>query len=327
MTRRNVFRAIVLSAACTLAALPLLAADAVPAGERGDLWENTSQMSMAGMSGMQMPARTSQSCVDRAWSKPPVDGSDHDCQMVDVHSTATRTTWKVQCKDTSISGEGQIDRTADSYTGWMKMTMSQGQMTMTLSGKKIGDCDLTAAKAAKNEHIAQIQAQAAAAQQQQAAAMKSSCDAAVTSLNLMMLTTPASPCSDPATKTAFCGRLQTLDGYQQAIAQTGNPGTGPKEMAAFCGVDLEQVKKKLCPDALAKDDLAFVGKNCPDETQELAKRECAGRTPSALIGSKYQSFCQTYAQPMLDEAQAKQPEKKPETTKEKTKKVLKGIFP
>lgn len=327
MTRSNAGRGIVLLAACALAALPVLAADAAPVGARGDLWENTSQMSMAGMGGMQMPARTSQSCVDRAWTKPPVDGSDHDCQMVDVQSTATRTTWKVQCKDPGISGEGQIDRTADTYSGWMKMTMPQGQMTMTLSGKKLGDCDLAAAKAARSEKIAQVQAQVSAAQQQQVAAVKSTCDAAVTSLNLMMLTTPGTPCGDATTKTAFCGRLQTLDGYEQAMGQNGNPGNGPKEMAAFCGLDLDQTKTRLCPEALAKENLAFVGKNCPAETQQLAKSECAGRTPSALVGSKYQSFCLTYAKPMLDEAQAKQPEKKPETTKEKTKKVLKGIFP
>jgi hypothetical protein len=306
------------------------AADAQPAAkETGDLWEVTTQMSMEGMEGMSMPQQTNRVCSDRQWNKPPVNTSEQGCQTLDFKNTPTKSTWKVRCDGPpAMTGEGEIVRSGnDGYTGWMKMTSSEGVLTMKLSGKKVGECDVAAAKQERAQTIAKAQTQAAAAERSAAETKAQVCKAPVEALDFRQLDAQAAFCDDPALKASLCGRVDTLDGFTRLCARRPESGNGLKETAAYCAADADAIQKKYCDEALAKETLDLLGRCCPAQAQGLAQRECAGRKYTAMTGSKYQSFCVTYAQNMEAGGKDDPNAAKPESTREKTKKTLKSLFP
>jgi uncharacterized protein DUF3617 len=118
------------------------AADA--AGGSGDLWEVTSQMSMEGAP-MALPSQTSKVCAPKEWKEPP-GGADErrKCQVSDFTLAGPKATWKVRCAGPpEMAGEGELVRSGDAaYSGSMKFTSAQGNMTIKLDGKKIGPCEL-----------------------------------------------------------------------------------------------------------------------------------------------------------------------------------------
>ena len=129
-----------------LSSLPVLAA-AEPCreqGEPGDLWEVTSQMSMEGMP-MSMPARTIKVCSPKEWTEPPGPADEQmKCKNSDFKKDGAKVTWKVSCAGPpEMKGDGEITRNgADSYTGTIKFTSSEGAMTIKLSGRRLSACEL-----------------------------------------------------------------------------------------------------------------------------------------------------------------------------------------
>lgn len=107
---------------------------------KGDLWETTSQMSMEGMP-MQMPANTTKVCSAKEWKEPPgAADKQRDCKTSNMKTVGDKVTWDMQC--TGMTGSGEIVRAgADSYAGTIKFAAAQGNMTIKLTGKKVGECD------------------------------------------------------------------------------------------------------------------------------------------------------------------------------------------
>lgn len=208
------------------------------------------------------------------------------------------------------------------------MTSKEGVMTMKMSGRKVGECDAVEARRQDARVIAQAEAQAADAQAQAVDAQDAACRQMAASMDMATLRMPGMPCTDPKYKAVFCDSLQTVEGYTLAAAPNKAPGYGLQEAGAYCDVDLVENKKKLCREALEKELLDFLGKECPEEAQRLAERECAGRDFSALQGTKYQGFCTTYAREMLAKGgKPAEAEAKPESKKDKAKKLFKGLLP
>jgi hypothetical protein len=66
---------------------------------------------------------------------------DKNCKATDVRTVGDKTTWKMTCTGAqAMTGTGDMTVKGDSYAGVMKMTTAQGEMTMKMSGKRIGDC-------------------------------------------------------------------------------------------------------------------------------------------------------------------------------------------
>jgi uncharacterized protein DUF3617 len=122
-----------------LALLPVLAAE-IPA--KGDLWEVTSKMSMEGLP-MEMPAQTAKVCAAKGWTRPPVGDNEHQkCTRSEYITTDNKVTWTESCKSPPMTGKGEITRQGnDAYTGTIVYASAQGNMTIKLSGRKIGGCD------------------------------------------------------------------------------------------------------------------------------------------------------------------------------------------
>jgi hypothetical protein len=136
-------------------ALAMLATVAVIAqtGMRPGQWEVTSQMQMPNMpAGIQMPSQKMTMCITPEQAKDPATmatsqngrgrGGKSDCKTSDFKSSGSTITWSFACTSPDkMSGTGEMTFAGDdSYTNTLKMVMAQGEMTMKMTGKRIGDC-------------------------------------------------------------------------------------------------------------------------------------------------------------------------------------------
>ena len=112
----------------------------VAAQAPGDLWTVTPQMSMQGVT---IPMPPQQVCSARQWTRPPAgSGPDPTCTNSDFAMSGNTATWKVTCQSPPSTGVGEITRMGvGSWTGSIKFNSADGEMTINLSGSRVGDCD------------------------------------------------------------------------------------------------------------------------------------------------------------------------------------------
>src|SRR5688572_11000505 len=135
----NIASTVRLAAASSLVLLTL-----TPAGADeppGIQWETTSQMVMTGMPFSPPPTKL-KICTPRVWTAPP-PGGDPTCVNSNFTRTGNKVTWTMQCSgQMPMTGTGEITFNGeDSYTGAITATAEGMNMTINLSGKKIGTCD------------------------------------------------------------------------------------------------------------------------------------------------------------------------------------------
>jgi uncharacterized protein DUF3617 len=129
-----------IGSAVTTASLALgLSAMAGAQAPKGDQWETTSQMTMEGMP-MAMPARTLKVCSKKDWTEPP--GGQKNCKNTNMQVVGNKVTWDVACTGPTMTGHGEITRQGTTaYAGNILFTTEQGNMTIKISGRKLGECD------------------------------------------------------------------------------------------------------------------------------------------------------------------------------------------
>jgi hypothetical protein len=130
---------------CVVGAAALAAQNPMRPGR----WEVTTQMQMANVP-MKMPETKTTQCVTPEQAKDvAIPGSSpmgrgrgaDSCKTVDHKVSGNTVSWKAVCgPPQNTSGTGEIVFNGDSYAGTMKMTTEQGEMTMKMSGKRVGDC-------------------------------------------------------------------------------------------------------------------------------------------------------------------------------------------
>jgi hypothetical protein len=122
----------------------MLAVPATPEGQapKGDLWETTSQMSMEGVP-FKMPANTAKVCSSREWKEPPGSSDrSRNCKNLNMRTVDNKVTWDVQCTGPTMTGTGEIFREGtDAFSGVIKLMSTDGNMTIQLKGRRLGDCD------------------------------------------------------------------------------------------------------------------------------------------------------------------------------------------
>ena len=117
-----------------VSAISLFAAE--PAGELGEV---TSKMSMEGMP-MEMPAQTARVCSAREWTEPP-PGGPGDCKTSDFERNGNKISWTTTCSGPpAMTGVGEITREGDAYTGAIRFTSDEVNMTVKLNGRRLGSC-------------------------------------------------------------------------------------------------------------------------------------------------------------------------------------------
>lgn len=136
----SLLRGVLAAVVTTLVSTLLIRALAADAPAKGEQWETTSQMSMEGLP-MQMPATTLKICRAKDRTEPP-GASRANCTNSQYRRDGNKVTWSVQCTDPDMTGTGEITYAdSDSYSGTLRFTSAQGNMTIKLSGRKLGDCD------------------------------------------------------------------------------------------------------------------------------------------------------------------------------------------
>ncbi|MFI5346150.1 MAG: DUF3617 domain-containing protein [Elusimicrobiota bacterium] len=308
------------------------------AAEDGELWEVTSQMDMPGgrqmPSGREMPAgmmgamgaRTVQVCRGNDPREAVTKNKEmKDCAVSDLKQTDTTVSMSFTCKkDRSGSMEYVYAKGRGSYKGTMHMKDGQrGDMTMHITGKKLGSCDATKARAETAAKVEKIKAQAADAKAQyEEMQLKSerdqikNCAKAVDGMNPEGLgfygscyhkkdancksvtdayakQQPKAAAECSAKADAFCARYQTQEGFQKLAGD----GSRLHAAAQMCGVSAEDLRAKLCKSALKSESYEFVGASCAAEAKPLAKAHCAGRSYTVKEGDprrvekKWFKFC------------------------------------
>jgi hypothetical protein len=117
------------------------------------LWEVTMQMQMPNMpAAAQIPEmKLPPQCVTperrRTRSTPCRRGPQgrgarkDDCKVGDYKMSGNKAAWTMTCTTPdTLTSTGEMTFADDSYTGAMKMVTAQGEMTMKVSGKRVGDC-------------------------------------------------------------------------------------------------------------------------------------------------------------------------------------------
>lgn len=111
-------------------------------------WEITMQIQMPDMPMAMPPFKTTQCITGDDLKDPgrvlPKGGPKETgkCEVADYRVAGNKVTWKITCTRGSeaIRGEGELTSTGDAYEGRMKMSMGADELTMKVSGKRVGDC-------------------------------------------------------------------------------------------------------------------------------------------------------------------------------------------
>jgi len=286
------------------------------AAQDGELWEVSTQMNIPGMPAG-MGGATTQVCRDKDPRKEAARNKEtHDCKVTDLKRSGNRMTMTMDCP----RGKTVMDMTYNSahteYKGSVRMTGKDGEMTMNMSGRKLGSCDLAQARSERDARIAQAKANNDQAQAQVKMSEDmtiKSCNEAVETMHVEKLGIYAMCKDQPgmcesiskgqprvaktcnAKSAEFCKRYRTQAGFLKA--------GGSEQAAKFCGVSTQQLKASFCPQAAKSESLDFLGRFCPAEARPIAQAHCVGRGYTAgrsftfegtKKGDKYETFCRNY---------------------------------
>ena len=123
-----------------------------------ELWEVTTQMNMAGMP-PGMGTQTSQVCTEKGDPKKAMTRGNDKCKVTDFRQSGNSVHMAMSCPEGDAVMDTTYNAARTEYKGTMKMTSRQGDMTMTMAGRKVGSCDAQQAKAQQQEKVAAVQRQ------------------------------------------------------------------------------------------------------------------------------------------------------------------------
>jgi hypothetical protein len=109
----------------------------------GNLWKSTSQTVIPGMP-FSPPPTTMQLCTAKEWTQPPPPPEGQSCTVSNFQREGdSKVSWDTQCTgEMEMTGHGEVTfEGEDSYTGTITMSAEGMNITVNLSGTKIGECD------------------------------------------------------------------------------------------------------------------------------------------------------------------------------------------
>jgi hypothetical protein len=125
-------------------AVGLVAISPAHADERpGNLWKSTSQTVITGMP-FTPPPSTMELCTAKEWTQPPPPPEGQSCTVSNFQREGdNKVSWDTQCTgEMEMTGHGEVTFVGeDSYTGTITMSAQGMNLTVNLSGTKIGECD------------------------------------------------------------------------------------------------------------------------------------------------------------------------------------------
>jgi hypothetical protein len=293
-----------------------LALSGVAHAQTGELWEMTSQMSMAGMPAGMIPAQTTKVCQSEKFDRPPQEEDKSKCTISNLRQSPNRVTYDIKCEGkppTTGSADYAFEANRTRVKGTMRMVTPDGEMTMQMSGRKVGACDVAEHRKAQMKPFEDAKRQSDAALKQADADATKACRQDLEKMQpgfgvvgacarrddadcrSMMASAPGRKACT-ADLNEFCKRYQTRDG----LLKIGTARQTLDQVGRMCGVPVASVRTKLCPAAVKDDALRFVALQCPAEAKLIAAKECGGRSFTVAQGSKYGEFCGAYRGTLAD---------------------------
>ncbi len=107
------------------------------------LWEITSKMEIPGMP-VPMPPITYRQCMTNQNPVPNQSQSGQECRMQNVKTKGNTVSWDMICdsQQGKMKSSGKITYKGDRFNGVVMTDIpGQGQMKMTLTGRRIGKCN------------------------------------------------------------------------------------------------------------------------------------------------------------------------------------------
>jgi hypothetical protein len=318
------------------ACLALACASASAAGT-DELWEISTQMNMAGLPAG-MGAQKQQVCTEKGDAKKAITQGNDKCKVTDFKQSGNSVHVAMSCPEGNAVVDTTYNAAHTEYKGTMKMTSRQGEMNMTMAGRKVGTCDAQQVKTEQNAKMAAMTKQSDAAVAKMDQEALASCSKALDTMQVnafgmfAFCNQEAGQCeamvSNPGTKRSatacmsnvaeYCKRYQTMDGFLKA--------GGDEQGAKTCNVTTAQVKSTHCPRAAQTENLPFLARFCPGEAKPIAAAHCAGRSYTSRVKDKYTEFCGAYltkANPEDEPAQKK--DAKAQITESVTQGVTQGV--
>lgn len=129
--------------ALLVAIMAIVPAQAADHPQKPGKWQMKFQMEMPGMP-VKIPPITKDICITEEDLKDPQKSVPNDpkskCTVSDYKVEGQTVSWTMECPEQNMKGTGSVTYTADSYSGQMKMTMGEQEMTTKYSGKYLGAC-------------------------------------------------------------------------------------------------------------------------------------------------------------------------------------------
>jgi hypothetical protein len=107
------------------------------------LWEITSKMEIPGMP-VPMPPVTFKQCLTKQNPVPHQSQSGQDCQTKNIKTKGNTVSWEMVCDspEGKMKSSGKITYQGDRFNGVVMTDIpGQGQMKMTMAGRRIGECN------------------------------------------------------------------------------------------------------------------------------------------------------------------------------------------
>jgi hypothetical protein len=114
---------------------------------RDGRWEVTMQMEMPGMP-VPLPPQTTTQCITPEQANNPQQsvpqagrGQVGDCKVADYKIDGNKVSWTMKCEGREpMTGTGEMIYAGETYKGTIKVSARGQNVTMTYSGKRLGDC-------------------------------------------------------------------------------------------------------------------------------------------------------------------------------------------
>jgi Protein of unknown function (DUF3617) len=126
----------------------VLPASAEGSPQKAGKWQVKMEMEIPGMP-VKIPPVTTEICLTEEDLKDPakaVPGAgdpkrNTDCKVGDYKVDGKTVSWTMECPKQNTKGVGEVTFSDNSYTGTMKMTVGEQEMSAKYSGKWLGTCE------------------------------------------------------------------------------------------------------------------------------------------------------------------------------------------
>lgn len=264
--------------------------------ESGETWDVTTRTEMPGMP-YAMPESTATICIPKGAEKDPnrLMKQDGDCEMTDVKTSGSKTTWKMRCDNDGqeMSGTGVVTYKADSYQGTTRLSGKSGgqavNMTANYQGKRVGTpCD-TANTVVAIKGMENMNDMMGMANKQMASAMSEQCEISnyeTTELISGKFFGPTAAC--PGKEKFACKVIgkDVVKNVEVYVKLSKHDDTSEVSISTICGINMPASTQAICKkvDSGNYEELA---EYCPAEAKafEAERNDSSASKSTGIIPS------------------------------------------